>query len=151
MTLMEQLVAELRKASEAQGASTARPRLPEHKVVRTLEALRDSDDPDTAISRPIYEAAKDLDWDSPAMSFKKMRGMCVKDHRKLGEAQSSTAFGQLLRAGIQQIANGWYIDAQAYRDSNPQRAIQLCRDIEQMLPSSSDLNRRAAQLRRDLE
>jgi hypothetical protein len=52
---------------------------------------------------------------------------------------------------LEEIANSWYIDAQAYRDSNPQRAIQLCRDIEQMLPSSSDLNRRAAQLRRDLE
>lgn len=48
--------------------------------------------------------------DSPKFSFKKLREACIEAERsgELKEAIAETAFGQLLRAGIQLIANNWY-------------------------------------------
>lgn len=47
---------------------------------------------------------------NPNFSFKRMREACFKAEQKgeLRETIAETAFGQLLRAGIQLIANNWY-------------------------------------------
>lgn len=58
----------------------------------------------------LYESEKGKGdgWESPKFSWRTMRENCIKHVRKLGEANPSSAFGQLLRAGIQTLANGWY-------------------------------------------
>jgi tetratricopeptide (TPR) repeat protein len=47
---------------------------------------------------------------------------------------------------LEERANELYINAVSFRESNPERARQLCRDIENMLPESSELRRRASEL-----
>jgi tetratricopeptide (TPR) repeat protein len=52
---------------------------------------------------------------------------------------------RLLRE-LDDVANRLYIQARGFRDSDPERARQLCRDIQQMLPESSDFYQRATEL-----
>jgi len=48
-------------------------------------------------------------FDSPFFSWKSFREGAYKVAENLKEANSETAFGQLLRAGINNIANNWYV------------------------------------------
>ncbi len=78
------------------------------KNVATLQDLRESGDPETHLSNEIVTLAEKIDWEDQSLSFRDLREYAVKNYRALKEANPSSAFGQLLRAGIQQIANGWY-------------------------------------------
>jgi len=78
------------------------------KIKRTtsLADLRESDKPELVMSPAVVKLAESIDWET--CSFRAVRTMATKNYRKLGEAQPTQAFGQLLRAGIQSIANNWY-------------------------------------------
>jgi len=52
---------------------------------------------------------------------------------------------RLVRA-LEDHANEMYIQAASYRESNPARARQICREIRDMLPESSDVRQRAEDL-----
>jgi len=52
--------------------------------------------------------SKIFDFESPFFSFKTFRNQAYKLARSMQESTAETTFGQLLRAGIQSIANGWY-------------------------------------------
>jgi len=54
------------------------------------------------------EAGKKDGWESDELPWKALREQAVKSYRMLREGHPSTAFGQLLRAGVQMIANAWY-------------------------------------------
>jgi len=101
--MLKQLYEALKKQS--QEAAT-----PTHDVVRTttIEAMRKSDKEDVHLSKPLADLAESIDWLNPSLSWKGVRRMAIENYRKLGEAHSSTALAQLLRAGIQTIANNWY-------------------------------------------
>jgi hypothetical protein len=50
-----------------------------------------------------------FNFDSPLFSWNKFREGAYEMIGKLKEANSETSFGQLLRAGINNIANNWYV------------------------------------------
>ena len=78
------------------------------KRVAELVDLSESEHPEVHMSQEIVAAAEAINWESDETSFRAVRAWAVKNYRKLKEAQPSTAFGQLLRAGIQTLANGAY-------------------------------------------
>lgn len=47
-------------------------------------------------------------WENPRLPWKGIRETAVSNPGLFREAHPSSAFGQLLRAGVQMIANGWY-------------------------------------------
>ena len=73
-----------------------------------LVDLSESEHPEAYMSPEVVAAAESIDWESPQTSFRDVRKWAIRNYRKLKEAQPSSAFGQLLRAGIQTIANGAY-------------------------------------------
>ena len=83
--------------------------IPDDKKVATLLSLKESDKPELVLSEGIFKEASKIQWENPSLSWKGLRFLAVKEYRRLGEASASSAFGQLLRAGIQTIANGWYL------------------------------------------
>ncbi|KKM20176.1 hypothetical protein LCGC14_1648070 [marine sediment metagenome] len=58
----------------------------------------------------LYESEKGAGdgWDNPAFPWKAVMMEAMLNPGKLHEAQGAAAFGQLLRAGVQLMANGWY-------------------------------------------
>lgn len=58
----------------------------------------------------MYESEKGAGdgWSNPSFPWKAVRAEAVQNPGKLHEAQGPAAFGQLLRAGVQLMANGWY-------------------------------------------
>lgn len=62
-------------------------------------------------TRPLNhweEAASNVDWFSPELSFKRLREATYNESARLREANAESAFGQLLRAGIQTYAINSY-------------------------------------------
>jgi len=57
---------------------------------------------------PVEELAKQIDWMSPELSLKRLRESCYSQYQRLREANAESAFGQLLRAGIQTYAMNSY-------------------------------------------
>src|SRR5437899_2295368 len=57
---------------------------------------------------PWDEAAANIKWFSPELSFKRLRESVYKQAARLREANAESAFGQLLRAGIQTYAINSY-------------------------------------------
>jgi len=53
-------------------------------------------------------AAKNIDWNSPRLSFRRLREAAYQQSSRLREANAESAFGQLLRAGIQTYALNAY-------------------------------------------
>lgn len=51
---------------------------------------------------------KVFDFTDPSFNWKEFRESAYRLSRRLREAQAESTFGQLLRAGIQVIANNWY-------------------------------------------
>lgn len=47
-------------------------------------------------------------WENPRLSWKSLKEAAFTNFRSLMESNPASAFGQLLRAGVQTIANGWY-------------------------------------------
>lgn len=82
--------------------------VPLEDKVATLKVLRESETPDTHISEEIHDLAESIQWEDPKTSFKDIRTLATRNYRELREANPVQAFGQLLRAGIQTIANSWY-------------------------------------------
>lgn len=103
----DQLVAALQ---HVQGKTPVRESFPMEERVSTLKRLRESDDPDSHLSEEVYKKATELDWQNPALSFRDVRTFAVRNYQRLREANPAQAFGQLLRAGIQTLANSWYQD-----------------------------------------
>ncbi len=58
----------------------------------------------------LYESEKGAGdgWSCPAFPWKAVMAEAMLNPGKLHEAQGPAAFGQLLRAGVQLMANGWY-------------------------------------------
>lgn len=54
------------------------------------------------------QAAKTIAWDSPTLSFRRLREAVYNQAARLREANAESAFGQLLRAGIQTYAINSY-------------------------------------------
>lgn len=79
-------------------------------VTRTADLiyLRESEDPDTVLSSDIVQVAESLDFGAHDFSWKNLRKFAAQNYRKLRETNAQSAFGQLLRAGIQTIANNYY-------------------------------------------
>lgn len=88
------------------------------KAIRTLREMQESGDPETYLGRELCRLAESIKWDDEGLSFKKLRDFATRNFKALGESNPSQAWGQLLRAGIQQMANGWYertqIEGMAY-------------------------------------
>lgn len=62
-----------------------------------------------AIAKKYESSAGKRDgWEYPRLPWKKIRETAASHPAILREAHPSTAFGQLLRAGVQMIANSWY-------------------------------------------
>lgn len=61
-------------------------------------------------TRPVMweQAAKSIKWFSPELSFKRLREAVYNNAARLREANAESAFGQLLRAGIQTYAINSY-------------------------------------------
>lgn len=57
---------------------------------------------------PWDEAAERIDWFSPELSMRRLREATYFESRRLREANAESAFGQLLRAGIQTYAINSY-------------------------------------------
>jgi len=57
---------------------------------------------------PWEQAATKIDWFSPELSFKRLRESVYNQAARLREANAESAFGQLLRAGIQTYAINSY-------------------------------------------
>jgi hypothetical protein len=57
---------------------------------------------------PWEEVAAKIDWFSPQLSFKRLRESVYNQATRLREANAESAFGQLLRAGIQTYAINSY-------------------------------------------
>lgn len=57
---------------------------------------------------PWDEAASRIDWFSPELSMRRLREATYFESRRLREANAESAFGQLLRAGIQTYAINSY-------------------------------------------
>lgn len=67
-------------------------------------------------------------WMNPRFPWKAVRAEAVENPQNLGEAHASAAFGQLLRAGIQTMANTWY---RRYPSTYPQIALEYSSDKRQ--------------------
>lgn len=86
----------------------------------TIDYLMKSDVPEVFINPAIGAAALKLasmyesekgagdGWSSPYFPWRAVRAEAIQNPGKLHEAQGPAAFGQLLRAGVQLMANGWY-------------------------------------------
>jgi hypothetical protein len=65
--------------------------------------------PNTARPKTHWEALGDrIDWVNPALSFRHLRESCYKESVRLRESNPESAFGQLLRAGVQTFAINSY-------------------------------------------
>lgn len=72
-----------------------------------IEAIRNSYGVDLLAEK---NGKKTFDFESPYFSWKNYREAAYKvAHRKMQEAQAENTFGQLLRAGINMVANNWYL------------------------------------------
>jgi len=76
--------------------------------VTTIEAMKKSVKPDVHLTPEIAKVAESINWLNPRLKWSGVVKMAVENYRKLNEAHSSTALSQLLRAGVQTIANEWY-------------------------------------------
>jgi len=93
-----------------------------HKVLieADLKYLGTTSEPELMLSPGVIQAAEAIakmyesepgkrdGWESSRLSWKALKENAVRNRAMLSEANPSQAFGQLLRAGIQMIANGWY-------------------------------------------
>ncbi len=61
-----------------------------------------------AYANPWEQAASRIDWMNPTLSFRRLRESCYRQAARLREANAESAFGQLLRAGIQTYAINSY-------------------------------------------
>jgi hypothetical protein len=57
---------------------------------------------------PVEVVARHIDWDNPQLSFRRLRESCYNNYQRLREANAESAFGQLLRAGVQTYAINSY-------------------------------------------
>lgn len=103
----DQLVAAIQ---QIQGKTPVRESFPMEQRVSNLKRLRESNDPDSHISEEVYKKASEWNWQDPSLSMRDVRTFAVRNYQKLREANPAQAFGQLLRAGIQTLANSWYQD-----------------------------------------
>ena len=78
------------------------------KPVLTLESMASSGVPEVWINEKIKKASEAINWDDPNLSFKQLRTFATQKYVELRESNPAQAFGQLLRVGIQTIANQWY-------------------------------------------
>jgi hypothetical protein len=57
---------------------------------------------------PVEVVASKINWNSPQLSFRRLRESAYNNYQRLREANAESAFGQLLRAGIQSYAINSY-------------------------------------------
>lgn len=106
----------------------------------SLQYLVESDVPEVRINPQVravveslatkYESEKNAGdgWLNPRFPWRGIRAIATQNPGDLGEAHASTAFGQLLRAGIQVMANSWY---RRYPVTYPQIALEITSDKRQ--------------------
>lgn len=89
--------------------------MPKIKATMSLREHAARGIPQTHFSEAIIVAAETINnqrggnaWKNGLESYRNLRKWATENYRQLGEATPATAFGQLLRAGVQLAANGWY-------------------------------------------
>ena len=85
------------------------------KATMSLREHAQRGNPATHFSEAIIVAAEAINaqrggnaWKNGLESYRNLRKWATENYRKLGEATPGTAFAQLMRAGVQMAANGWY-------------------------------------------
>ena len=82
------------------------------KAIMTLREHQARKVPHMHFTEAVIRAAEQIDkekgWVDGIESYAALRTFAYNNYQKLGEANPASAFGQLLRAGVQISANGWY-------------------------------------------
>lgn len=99
----------------AQALGSLKPAQEEYQVpmddrVSSLKRLTEVDvvSPEAYMSEEIVAVAESIEWENPKTNLADLPKMANRNYRELREANPVQALGQLLRAGIQTIANNWY-------------------------------------------